>query len=270
MTNQHYHMIKSFQLCGNMMIKNCFSSSYFYDPTLINHKTKTNNLKCTNIRSLPRELTYPINKDELWNTKYDFIIIPKQSSLNDFDSIQSETPREQQISQSLTDITLNNSIEHTSSSLPNINNDDGKHIFIDKDDKQLILTDRSEQLPISNTILRLRTIIGLTNEKNILWTNDGNFIVYSSNSIVIQMNINTQQQEFFIGHTDKVSGIALNGNSSLLATIQAGTNGTNKNRVLYRGGVFKPDTSAVSHGGYSDPHLYLVRGACLTPTLNLL
>ena len=39
------------------------------------------------------------------------------------------------------------------------------------------------------------------------------------------MNVDMQRQEFFIGHTDKVSAIALNGNSSLLATIQAGPDG---------------------------------------------
>ncbi len=115
MTNQHYHMIKSFQLCGNMMVKNCFSSQFFYEPGLSNHKAKQNGLKCTNIRSLPRELSYPLGKDESWHNKYDFIMIPNPSPLTDQnynETVRLQTPRDlnkndEQISRSLTDLTLN-------------------------------------------------------------------------------------------------------------------------------------------------------------------
>ncbi|CAF4437977.1 unnamed protein product, partial [Adineta steineri] len=72
-------------------------------------------------------------------------------------------------------------------------------------------------------------VIGLGNSTqnctNLLWTQDGNYILYPSNAIVVQMHVETQQQLFFIGHSDKVSAIAFNGNSSLLATIQAGPDG---------------------------------------------
>jgi hypothetical protein len=47
------------------------------------------------------------------------------------------------------------------------------------------------------------------------------------------MHIETQQQWFFIGHTDKISAIAFNNNSSLLATIQTGSNGK-KNKILLK------------------------------------
>lgn len=244
MTNQHYHMIKSFQLCGNMMVKNCFSSQFFYEPSFSNHKAKQKGLKCTNIRTLPRELSYPLGKDEVWHNKYDFLMIPTQSSSTDYDQIDSvhlQTPREEQISQSLTDITLNS---HRSDhfptlptmyepSLPSVSsrindNSKGIHLFVNPqtiDENSNIDTDRSQQSYSANSMLRLRTVIGLTNGKNLLWTQDGNYVVYSSNAIVIQMNVETQQQDFFIGHTDKVSAIAFNGNSSLLATIQTGSNG---------------------------------------------
>jgi hypothetical protein len=256
MKNQHYHMIKSFQLCGNMMVKNCFSSQFYYEPGLNNHKAKQTSLKCTNIRSLPRELSFPIGKDESWHTKYDFLMIPNQSSLTDFDKIETvhlQTPRElnktdEEISRSLTDVTLNsqrsdNLIDHFptihESSLPSVssynNNNDGIHLFVNPetihDDSNFDLaltTDRSQQSHLSNPILRLRIVIGLTNGKNLLWTQDGNYILYSSNAIVIQMHVDTQQQCFFIGHTDKVSAIAFNGNSSLLATTQVGPNGKKK------------------------------------------
>jgi hypothetical protein len=236
-------MIKSFQLCGNMMVKNCFSSQFFYEPDFHNHKVKQTGLKCSNIRSLPRELSYPIGKDESWHNKYDFLMIPNQSSSKDFDKIDNihlQTPRDEQISESLTDLTLNSqrtdNLIHESS-LPSVssrnNDNDGIHLFVNPQSIHndfTLTTDRSHQSHLPDPILRLRTVIGLTNGKNLLWTQDGNYVLYSSNAIVIQMHVETQQQWFFIGHTDKVSAIAFNGNSSLLATIQAGPNGKNKNK----------------------------------------
>jgi len=72
----------------------------------------------------------------------------------------------------------------------------------------------------------LRTVIGLSNDfPNLLWTQDGNYVLYPSNAIVVQMHVETQQQWFFIGHTDKISAMAFNSNSSLLATIQTGPMG---------------------------------------------
>lgn len=79
---------------------------------------------------------------------------------------------------------------------------------------------------LPNPILRLHNVIGLTNGfHNFLWTQDGNYILYAANAIVVQMHIETQQQWFFIGHTDKINSIALNSNSLLLASIQTGPNG---------------------------------------------
>ncbi len=236
MTNQHYHMIKSFQLCGNMMVKNCFSSKFFYEPSFSNHKAKQAGLKCSNARSLPRELIYPVGKDESWHDKYDFRMIPNQSSSTDFDTIESvhlQTPREsnqtdEPISQSLTDLTLVTQRSDLPSVSSRTNANDGIHLFVDPQlihDELTLTTDRSQQSHLPDPILRLRTVIGLTNGTNLLWTQDGNYVLYSSNAIVVQMQIDTQQQWFFIGHSDKVTGIAFNGNSSLLATIQAGPNG---------------------------------------------
>ncbi|CAF3594494.1 unnamed protein product [Rotaria sp. Silwood2] len=102
----------------------------------------------------------------------------------------------------------------------------------DNSDNDLALTaDHSQQSHhlktlLPDPILRLQTVIGLSSGfNNLLWTQDGNYVLYSSHAIVVQMHIETQQQWFFIGHTDKISAIAFNSNSSLLATIQTGPNG---------------------------------------------
>ena len=64
-----------------------------------------------------------------------------------------------------------------------------------------------------------------TDYTNLLWTPDDNYVLYSSNALIVQMHIETRQQWFFIGHTDKISAIAFNHQLSLLATIQTGSNG---------------------------------------------
>jgi hypothetical protein len=128
------------------------------------------------------------------------------------------------------------------SSLPSASsrtNDDGVHLFINPSSNSIhddsnydlaLTTDRSQQSLLTDPMLRLRTVIGLSNDghTNLLWTQDGSYVLYPSNAIVVQMHVETQQQLFFIGHTDNVSAIAFNGNSSLLATIQAGSSGKNK------------------------------------------
>jgi hypothetical protein len=93
-----------------------------------------------------------------------------------------------------------------------------------------LTTDRSQPSHLTtllpNPILRLHSVIGLNNNlNNLLWTQDGNYVLYSASAVVVQMHIETQQQWFFIGHTDKISAIAFNSKSSLLATIQTGPNG---------------------------------------------
>jgi hypothetical protein len=120
MTNQHYHMIKSIQLCGNMMVKNCFSSQYMYEPGSVNHMIKHTGLKCAGLRSLPRELSYPINKGESWHEKYDFIQIPHPSSSSTkydhgrMSDVRLQTPCE---SSRQDDNETNTFDEHTSRSL---------------------------------------------------------------------------------------------------------------------------------------------------------
>ena len=81
MANEHYHMVKSFQLCGNLFVKNCFTSQFLYEPGIDNDTAKRSGLVRAGIHSLPRELSYPIEKGESWHDKYDFIMFPNTSSL---------------------------------------------------------------------------------------------------------------------------------------------------------------------------------------------
>lgn len=126
---------------------------------------------------------------------------------------------------------------------PSSNTNDGIHLFIqppsmpsatsiiDDSNYDLALTmDRSHSAHLTtllpDPILRLHSIIGLNNNpNNFLWTFDGNYVLYSASAVAIQMHIESQQQWFFVGHTDRISAMAFDNHSSLLATIQTGENG---------------------------------------------
>ncbi|XP_037392227.1 WD repeat-containing protein 90 isoform X1 [Pygocentrus nattereri] len=74
-------------------------------------------------------------------------------------------------------------------------------------------------------ILKLSRIIGFggATMRCAVWANDGEEVVYPCHAIIVSMKISSGQQRFFIGHTDKVSALALNARSSLLASAQMGT-----------------------------------------------
>ncbi|PKU28333.1 wd repeat-containing protein 90 [Limosa lapponica baueri] len=55
-----------------------------------------------------------------------------------------------------------------------------------------------------------------------LWTRNNAAVVYPCHAVIVTLQIQTGEQRFFIGHTDKVSALAFNGDSTLLASAQAG------------------------------------------------
>ncbi|XP_075890586.1 WD repeat-containing protein 90 [Nelusetta ayraudi] len=90
------------------------------------------------------------------------------------------------------------------------------HLPLSKEDKQKKL--------LPDPILRLRRIIGFggATAKCALWTKSGDAVVYPCHAIVVSLKISSNQQRFFTGHTDKVSALAFDGNTTLLASAQTG------------------------------------------------
>ncbi|XP_070846624.1 WD repeat-containing protein 90 [Chaetodon trifascialis] len=82
---------------------------------------------------------------------------------------------------------------------------------------------RQQQL-LPDPILRLKRIVGFggATTKCALWTKSGDAVVYPCHAIIVSLKISSRQQRFFIGHTDKVSALAFNGNTTLLASAQTG------------------------------------------------
>ncbi|XP_054570544.1 WD repeat-containing protein 90 [Eptesicus fuscus] len=76
---------------------------------------------------------------------------------------------------------------------------------------------------LPDPVLRLKRVIGFGGHstKWALWTKDGAAVVYPCHAIIVVLCIDTREQCFFLGHTDKVSALALDGSNSLLASAQA-------------------------------------------------
>ncbi|XP_054442774.1 WD repeat-containing protein 90 [Pteronotus mesoamericanus] len=76
---------------------------------------------------------------------------------------------------------------------------------------------------LPDPVLRLKRVIGLGGHstKWALWTKDGAAVVYPCHAVIVVLRIDTREQRFFLGHTDKVSALALDGSSSVLASAQA-------------------------------------------------
>ncbi|XP_016076183.1 PREDICTED: WD repeat-containing protein 90 [Miniopterus natalensis] len=76
---------------------------------------------------------------------------------------------------------------------------------------------------LPDPVLRLKRVIGLGGHstKWALWTKDGTAVVYPCHAVIVVLHIDTREQSFFLGHTEKVSALALDGSNSLLASAQA-------------------------------------------------
>ncbi|XP_069425535.1 WD repeat-containing protein 90 isoform X10 [Ovis canadensis] len=76
---------------------------------------------------------------------------------------------------------------------------------------------------LPDPILRLKGVIGFGGHstKWALWAPDGAAVVYPCHAVVVALHVETREQRLFLGHTDKVSALALDGSSSLLASAQA-------------------------------------------------
>ncbi|XP_037588185.1 WD repeat-containing protein 90 [Cebus imitator] len=77
---------------------------------------------------------------------------------------------------------------------------------------------------LPDPVLRLKGVIGFGGHstRQAVWTADGAAVVYPCHAVIVVLCVDTRKQRFFLGHTDKVSTLALDGGSSLLASAQAG------------------------------------------------
>ncbi|XP_073504675.1 WD repeat-containing protein 90 isoform X2 [Phyllobates terribilis] len=78
---------------------------------------------------------------------------------------------------------------------------------------------------LPDPILKLKKIIGFggCTERCALWTGCGGSVVYPCHAVIVVLDVQSGDQRFLLGHTDKVSALAFNGSCSLLASAQTGS-----------------------------------------------
>ncbi|XP_043083053.1 WD repeat-containing protein 90 isoform X2 [Puntigrus tetrazona] len=140
--------------------------------------------------------------------------------------------------------------------------DAGVHVYAHCEDDTYTQTDSEEEITVINAasprpvslssdqpvkkpqklfpdpILKLNRIIGFggASMRCAVWSADGEEVVYPCHAVIVIMAVSSRLQRFFIGHTDKVSALALNASSTLLASAQTGANSLIR-LWSYRGGV---------------------------------
>uniref|UniRef100_A0A3Q2NPU8 WD repeat-containing protein 90 n=1 Tax=Fundulus heteroclitus TaxID=8078 RepID=A0A3Q2NPU8_FUNHE len=184
--NRHHSHLKSVKLCANMLVKNMFTSELLLDPA------KQRGLSSSQgTGPIPREMSFPVPKGSCWNDLYDHIKFPSEGTKLPFDSIQKQ------------DLNPKNDV--------NVK----KNVFCFSLHQNLL----------PDPILRLSRVIGFggATTRHALWTKSGDAVVYPCHAIIVSMKIATNEQRFFVGHTDKISALAFNGGSTLLASAQSGS-----------------------------------------------
>ncbi|KAJ3608444.1 hypothetical protein NHX12_025491, partial [Muraenolepis orangiensis] len=107
--------------------------------------------------------------------------------------------------------------------------DGGTHVYVHRADALSGQSEdgdtEEEEKRLPDPTLRLNRIIGFggATASCALWTKTGDAVVYPCHAIVVSMTISSGQQKFFIGHTDKVSAMAFDGSTTLLASAQTGS-----------------------------------------------
>ncbi|XP_075851028.1 WD repeat-containing protein 90 [Microcebus murinus] len=105
--------------------------------------------------------------------------------------------------------------EDTGSREPPSRKQSGQEAALGKD-----LSQQRHFLP--DPILRLKGVIGFGGHstKWALWTKDGAAVVYPCHAAIVVLRVDTGEQRFLLGHTDKVSALALDRGNVLLASAQ--------------------------------------------------
>uniref|UniRef100_A0AAQ6AM06 WD repeat domain 90 n=1 Tax=Amphiprion ocellaris TaxID=80972 RepID=A0AAQ6AM06_AMPOC len=185
--NRCYSHLKSIKLCANMAVKNMFTTDLLLDPGISFSEAKLMGLASSlGTGPMPREMSFPVPKGSYWHDLYDYIKYSYLITEQDIVLKAKSTP--------------NQFLGYT-------------------------LCGGFDKL-LPDPILRLSRIIGFggATTKCVLWTKSGDAVVYPCHAIIVSMKISSNQQRFFIGHTEKVSALAFNGNTTLLASAQTGNN----------------------------------------------
>ncbi|XP_077358986.1 WD repeat-containing protein 90 isoform X2 [Festucalex cinctus] len=240
LNNVYYSHLKSVKLCAYMSVKNVFTSHLLLNPEVSYHEAKLMSLPTSDgIGHMPRDMMFPVPEGRTWHNCYNYIRFPLQGDLKCGIIRKGASKMEKQILPSLTEEESQLPSTKLVSNIPEL--PEVVTEVVDDPEQELPSSSRNSTPPsvveeevadssevaqklLPDPILRLRRIIGFggATAKCALWTMSGDSVVYPCHAIVVSMKIDSNEQRFFIGHTDKVSALAFNGNTTLLASAQRG------------------------------------------------
>ncbi|XP_051927362.1 WD repeat-containing protein 90 [Hippocampus zosterae] len=258
LNQRYYSHLKNVKLCAWMSVKSLFTSDLQLNPEVSYQKAKLKGLPTSDgTGPMPRDMMFPTPKGRTWQSCYDYIRFPVEGDLNcgiiRKGPLNVETPNEPTLieeeeaqppdpelavipelpevvcevaddPQPEQEAPSSHHSSQPSTPLPVVNEEDELSQLPEEPEDEVADSPEEVQKLLPDPILRLRRIIGFggATTKCALWTMSGDSVVYPCHAIVVSMKIDSNEQRFFIGHTDKVSALAFNGNTTLLASAQSG------------------------------------------------
>uniref|UniRef100_U3JPK0 WD repeat domain 90 n=1 Tax=Ficedula albicollis TaxID=59894 RepID=U3JPK0_FICAL len=234
--SRRYSHLRGVKLCCNLLVKNLCTSDLLFEPGEEPRAgARLGDLSCHGIAPMPRELAFPVPKGEKWHDLYDYIrygcsnptAAPRPPHAPGKGRMGNATtpapPAASFDSARLNALKLSPVTGETQSCLC------ASERAPWREDPSLalsmmVLSGFLFQGLVPDPILKLRTIIGFggCSTKWALWTRDSTAVVYPCHAVIVALLLKTGEQRFFLGHTDKVSALALGGSGALLASAQAG------------------------------------------------
>uniref|UniRef100_A0A8C7XN51 WD repeat domain 90 n=1 Tax=Oryzias sinensis TaxID=183150 RepID=A0A8C7XN51_9TELE len=209
--NCSYSHLKRVKLFANMDVKNMFTSDLLLDPGISFTEAKQmGHSFLQGTGPFPREMSFPVPKGTAWHDLYDHI---KYAVLPNLFGILFVTYfyGYREIS-SAHCVNLSRAVQDRVSLIQQITSP--KLVRNPSDIQSCYLFHHHLLCFVFLFCFVLQA----------LWTKSGSEVVYPCHAIIISMKISSNQQRFFIGHTDKVSALTFNGSTTVLASAQTGNN----------------------------------------------
>uniref|UniRef100_A0A8C3KEF7 WD repeat-containing protein 90 n=1 Tax=Calidris pygmaea TaxID=425635 RepID=A0A8C3KEF7_9CHAR len=223
--SRRYSHLKGVKLCSNLLVKNLCTSDLVFDPGVTFSEAQRADLACRGVAPMPREMAFPVPKGEKWHDLYDYIRY--SLLLNPPTRRPPRSPGKSNLRNDRSGQTWGNQ-----SCLCALERKEqwGRRVPRSGDLSPASRRDGAVcwvgffQTFLPDPILKLRMIIGFggCSTKWALWTRNNAAVVYPCHAVIVTLQIQTGEQRFFVGHTDKVSALAFNRDSTLLASAQAG------------------------------------------------
>uniref|UniRef100_A0A669Q4A9 WD repeat domain 90 n=1 Tax=Phasianus colchicus TaxID=9054 RepID=A0A669Q4A9_PHACC len=220
--SRRYSHLKSIKLCSNLLVKNVCTSDLLFEPGVTLSEARRANPACQGATPMPRDMAFPVPKGGKWHDHYDYISLSLQGKVVSLCLPNPTSPgmnKSRPLERKQSCPSATQSQEMGTEGLSSQSTVAQQWVSCHHPPLTFFF-----QSFLPDPILKLRKVIGFggCSTKWALWTQNNSAVVYPCHAVIITLQIQTGEQRFFTGHTDKVSALAFNGSSTLLASAQEG------------------------------------------------